>query len=116
MSVQQNCAVDDPARSRALELGEKRKMAVLKTLISRSVALSIALGLTAFVAVPTADAYNKRVQRACLADYKNLCPQYRHTSPQLRVCMESKANEISWGCIEALIDSGEVDKKRVVRR
>jgi hypothetical protein len=60
-------------------------------------------------------AFNKRVERACLADYKNLCPQYRVNSPQLRVCMESKANAISWGCIEALIDSGEVDKKRVRR-
>jgi hypothetical protein len=58
-----------------------------------------------------ADAYSKRVQRSCLADYKSLCPQYRPESPQLRACMEGKSNEISWGCIEALIDSGEVDKK-----
>ena len=63
-----------------------------------------------------ANAVSKQVQRACLADYKNLCPQYRLNSPQLRACMESKANEISWSCIEALIDSGEVDKKRVARR
>lgn len=60
-------------------------------------------------------AYSKRVQRACLSDYKNLCPQYRVNSSQLRACMESKANEISWSCIEALIDSGEVDRKRVRR-
>lgn len=60
-------------------------------------------------------AYSKRVQQACLADYKNLCPAYRVNSPQLRTCMESKASSISWGCIEALIDSGEVDRKRVRR-
>lgn len=66
------------------------------------------------LAVP-AGAFSKAVQKACRADYKNLCPQYRVNSPQLRTCMESKASEISWGCIEALIDSGEVDKKRVRR-
>jgi len=36
-------------------------------------------------------------------------------SSQLRACMESKANEISWVCVSALIDSGEVDRKRVRR-
>ncbi len=76
---------------------------------------TLALGLCV-ATTGTANAVSKQVQRACLADYKNLCPQYRHNSPQLRACMESKATEISWGCIEALIDSGEVDKKRVARR
>ncbi len=72
----------------------------------------ITLGFAvAFAAITPAGAYSKRVERSCLADYKNLCPQYRPNSPQLRACMEGKSNEISWGCIEALIDSGEVDKK-----
>lgn len=73
----------------------------------------IAMALSA--ATP-AGAYSKKVERVCLADYKNLCPQYRPNSPQLRACMEGKSNEISWGCIEALIDSGEVDKKAARRR
>lgn len=78
-------------------------------------ACTMVVGLSV-AAAGTANAVSKQVQRACLADYKNLCPQYRHNSPQLRACMESKASDISWGCIEALIDSGEVDKKRVTRR
>ncbi len=61
-------------------------------------------------------AYSKRVEQACHADYKNLCPQYRPNSTQLRACMESKANEISWGCIQALIDSGEVNGARTKKR
>lgn len=76
----------------------------------------VTLGLTLILPVTPAAAYSKKVERSCLADYKNLCPQYRPSSPQLRACMEGKANEISWGCIEALIDSGEVDKKAARRR
>lgn len=72
------------------------------------VPIAIAIALSA--ATP-AGAFSKKVERVCLADYKNLCPQYRPNSPQLRACMEGKSNEISWGCIEALIDSGEVDRK-----
>ena len=76
---------------------------------------ALTLAVTSAMFVSAAGAVSKRVERACLADYKNLCPQYRVNSSQLRACMESKANEISWGCIEALIDSGEVDRKRVRR-
>jgi hypothetical protein len=82
----------------------------------RAAALAAVLSLATVAALSPAQAFSKRVQQACLADYKNLCPQYRTSSPQLRSCMESKANEISWGCIQALIDSGEVDRKRVTRR
>jgi hypothetical protein len=30
--------------------------------------------------------------------------------------MEAKVSEISPGCIQALLDSGEVDKKKVVKK
>ncbi|MEQ1613939.1 MAG: hypothetical protein ABL904_14430 [Hyphomicrobiaceae bacterium] len=83
--------------------------------LSKAVVAVVLVGVgAAGISVP-AGAFSKRVQKACHADYKNLCPQYRSNSPQLRTCMEAKANEISWSCIEALIDSGEVDKKRVRR-
>ena len=83
--------------------------------LGKAVVVATVAGLgAAMLSVPAA-AFSKRVQKACVADYKNLCPQYRVNSPQLRTCMESKSNEISWSCIEALIDSGEVDKKRVRR-
>jgi hypothetical protein len=84
--------------------------------LGRALAIAACTGCAIVAATAPAAATSKRVQQACLADYKNLCPQYRTSSPQLRACMESKANEISWNCIQALIDSGEVDRKRVTRR
>lgn len=76
----------------------------------------LALALAGTAAAPgMAAAYSKRVEKACLSDYKNLCPQYKPNTSALRSCMESKANEISWSCKQALIDSGEVDRKYVRR-
>lgn len=83
--------------------------------LASAVGVSVAM---AWPAVP-AFAYSKQVERACVGDYKRLCPQYKPGSPQLRACMEAKAGSISWGCIQALLDSGEVDrndKRRVARR
>jgi hypothetical protein len=60
-------------------------------------------------------AFSKRVEAACKGDYKRLCPTYKAGSLQLRACMEAKAAQISSGCIDALIDSGEVNKQRVKR-
>ncbi|HXF52768.1 MAG TPA: hypothetical protein VNK52_01470 [Hyphomicrobiaceae bacterium] len=60
-------------------------------------------------------AYSKRVEAACKGDYKRLCPNYKAGSLQLRACMEAKAAQISSGCIDALIDSGEVNRQRVKR-
>jgi hypothetical protein len=82
----------------------------------RATALAALIGGMTAVSIVPAHAYSKRVQKACLADYKSLCPQYRTESSQLRACMEAKSSQISWGCIEALMDSGEVDRKRVTRR
>ncbi len=68
------------------------------------------------LAVPNpASAFNKKVERACKGDYKRLCPQYKSSSPQMRACMEAKSYEISQKCVTALIDSGEVDRRRAGR-
>jgi hypothetical protein len=56
-------------------------------------------------------AYSKRVQAACKGDYKRLCPNYKTGSLQLRACMEAKADQISSGCIDALIDTGEAYRR-----
>jgi hypothetical protein len=63
-----------------------------------------------------AEPVNKKVKAACTGDYKRLCPAYKVGSNQLRACMEAKQSEISSRCIDALIDSGEVDRNRVGRR
>lgn len=65
---------------------------------------------------PAADAQvNSKVRRACTADYKKLCPSYKIGTPQLRACMEAKAMQLSSKCIDALIDTGEVDRRRAGR-
>ena len=86
------------------------------TRIMYCAAAMIVVAVMAFTAAPTAAGFSKAVEKACLADYKKLCPQYKIDSLQLRACMEWKSSSISWGCIEALIDSGEVDRKRTLRR
>jgi len=61
---------------------------------------------------PAQAAITPKVEKACKGDYKRLCPAYKVGTPQLRACMEAKQSEISSRCIDALIDSGEVDRHR----
>ena len=62
-----------------------------------------------------ADAYSPRVENACRDDYFRFCPAYPVGSASLRLCMESKAKQISNSCVRALIDAGEVDRRRLKR-
>ena len=55
-------------------------------------------------------AVSAKVKQSCKGDYKRLCPKYKVGSPQLRACMEAKQYELSSGCVDALIDSGEVNR------
>jgi hypothetical protein len=74
-----------------------------------------AAGLFAATA-DTADAYSDRVRRACKGDFHRLCGQYKPESSQGRACMESNGFSISSPCIDALVDSGEIDGSRVKKR
>jgi hypothetical protein len=77
-----------------------------------------ALALSGFAAVTAGDAaaYSDRVRRACTGDYNRLCPGYKLHSSQLRACMESNGLMISSSCINALVDSGEIDASRVKKK
>jgi hypothetical protein len=79
------------------------------------VAGSLAAGFVALAVADAEAAVNAKVRRACASDYKRLCPAYKVGSNQLRACMESKSSEISSNCIDALIDAGEVDRRRARR-
>lgn len=85
----------------------------MTSLLTRT--LAPALMLTCLALPGPAVAFSKSVEKACKGDYKRLCPQYKSNSPQLRACMEAKSGEISNKCVTALIDSGEVDRKRAGR-
>jgi hypothetical protein len=77
----------------------------------RIVAL-LALSAGALAAPASAQAVNKKVKAACTGDYKRLCPSYKVGTPQLRACMEANSGSISSRCIDALIDTGEIDRKQ----
>lgn len=64
---------------------------------------------------PSEAAISPRVKKACTGDYKRLCPKYKVGSSALRACMEAKQAEISSACVDALIDSGEVNRSRARR-
>jgi hypothetical protein len=84
---------------------------------ARSLLRAVAAGLAVMFVVQAtpAAAVSAKVKKACANDYKRLCPQYKVGSPQLRACMEAKQYEISSGCVQALIDSGEVNRSSARR-
>ncbi len=82
--------------------------------LPQRIAPMVAVGilLAAPAAVSPAYAVSAKVKKACAGDYKRLCPRYKVGSVQLRACMEAKQGEISPKCVQALIDSGEVNRRR----
>lgn len=60
-----------------------------------------------------ANAYSKRVERACKGDYKRHCPHYKEKTPEMRSCMSlaGRRGNLSPRCIDALTDAGLVPKK-----
>lgn len=60
-------------------------------------------------------AYSDKVENACRDDYFRFCPGYPLNSAALRLCMESKSRQLSRSCVNALVSSGEVDRRRVKR-
>lgn len=79
------------------------------------IALGAALIATAMAAAGGAWAYNAKVEQECKDDYFRFCPGYPLGSASLRLCMESRAKQLSRTCVNALVASGEVDRRRVKR-
>ena len=55
-------------------------------------------------------------RQQCQADYHQFCGEYGLDSPALRTCMNKHGHSLSHGCVEALIDAGEVTRAEVERR
>ena len=58
----------------------------------------------------------KEEQQQCHNDYHQYCGEYGLDSPALRTCMDKNGKHLSKGCVEALIDAGEVSRAEVDRR
>ena len=98
-----NCGLGSAKR---IELFPSRRWDWRKLAIAAAV-----IGMTVGFGSPASEAATARVKKACAGDYKRLCPRYKVGSSRLRACMEAKQSEISSRCIDALIDSGEVNRR-----
>ena len=56
------------------------------------------------------------VEIACAADYFAYCSDHNPDSSETRKCMDANGTKLSWVCINALIDAGEVSRAEVERR
>jgi hypothetical protein len=59
---------------------------------------------------------NARVNSACANDYFAYCSQHDPDGPGVRRCMRAAGRKLSTGCVNALIEAGEVSKQEVARR
>lgn len=66
-------------------------------------------------AAAPAGAVSSKVENACRDDYFRHCSAYAVGSTSLRNCMQSKANQLSRSCINALVDAGYIDRRRLRR-
>lgn len=55
-------------------------------------------------------------RQECRDDYKKFCGEYGLDSPALRACMDRAGRGLSKGCVQALIQAGEVSQAEVDRR
>jgi hypothetical protein len=76
-------------------------------------ALSLGI-LIAFMS--EAGAGSARVNSACANDYFAYCSQHDPDGPGVRRCMRAVGRKLSMGCVNALIEAGEVSKQEVARR
>ena len=63
-----------------------------------------------------AQSYSKAVKQFCAKDYHTYCGEYGLESAALRVCMDKNGRNLSKGCVNALVASGEVSQAEVSRR
>lgn len=62
-----------------------------------------------------AHAVGFKTQFNCASDYYSYCSQYSVGTPEVRKCMRANGPRLSKGCINALIEDGEVSKAEVER-
>lgn len=59
---------------------------------------------------------SKLVQKACGNDYHKFCDQYGLGTAALRNCMDRAGRNLTKGCVNALVDDGQVSQGEVDRR
>jgi hypothetical protein len=82
----------------------------------RSKLLIASVAICCFVGSAHSAPITKLEQQQCSADYHKFCGDYGLDTPALRTCMDKAGHGLSKGCVEALIDAGEVSRAEVNRR
>jgi hypothetical protein len=78
--------------------------------------LVASVALFGFAGTAQSAPLTKAVEQACRADYHKFCDEYGLETAALRSCMNKNGELLSGGCIQALIDAGEVSQAEVQRR
>jgi hypothetical protein len=82
----------------------------------RSKLLVASVAISCFVGPAQSAPITKLEQQECHNDYHKFCSEYGLDTPALRTCMDKAGHGLSKGCVEALIDAGEVSRAEVERR
>jgi hypothetical protein len=82
----------------------------------RVVSIAVSVVLACLVTEVSAAQITEMERKQCRDDYHRFCGEYGLDSPALRTCMNKHGHSLSHGCIEALIDAGEVSRAEVERR
>lgn len=69
-----------------------------------------------FAQTSAASAYGAKVRKQCANDYFDNCNTHRVGTPELRACMRKAGAKLTPGCINALIEEGEVSAAEVAQR
>lgn len=69
-----------------------------------------------FLPVALAAPITPLVQKECREDYRRYCNEYGLETQALRLCMDRAGQNLSHGCVNALVKAGEVSGAEVQRR
>ena len=90
--------------------------AVMKTYCRLLIAVVAFACFAGHVEAAKAKTYSKQVQRACAPDYRRYCAEYGIETSALRSCMRRVGQRLSKGCVNALVNSGEVSQAKAKHR
>lgn len=94
-----------------------RNFSISSTSFVKSASLALGVAAVALTGqAGNASAVSLAVKRACMSDYFSYCSQHAVGSPGLRSCMRAAGPRLSRGCINALVNAGEVSQTEVARK
>jgi hypothetical protein len=87
-------------------------MRKFETVMSAAAVAGAALLLSA----PAMAAFSAKVRKACSGDYETFCSQYPPDSTEVRRCFESNRKALTYQCVTALVDAGEVPARYLKKK